>query len=77
MRFATFIPMLALALLLGTGAAHAQTGSTTTTTGTTVTTPGTPNTGAGGNAGENALILTGTGAVALLGATYLLRSRTR
>jgi hypothetical protein len=70
MRFAKLIPMVALVLLLGAGAAHAQ-----TTTGST--TPTTPNTGAGGNASENALMLTGTGVVALLGGAYLLRSRTR
>lgn len=96
MRFATYLPMITLALLLGVSGAHAQTyttGSTGTTgtTGSTNTTsssgtvngastntaPGTPNTGAGGDAAENAMILTGTGAVALLGASYLLRSRTR
>lgn len=76
MRFAKFIPALALVLVLGGGTlAHAQTATTTDTT--TVTTPGTPNTGAGGDAAKNALILTGTGAVALLGASYLMRSRTR
>lgn len=84
MRFATFVPALALVLALGAGAAHAQTTSTSTgtttgtyPTGTTSATPGTPNTGAGGNAADNALMLVSTGAVALLGATYLLRSRTR
>ncbi|MGE5540687.1 MAG: hypothetical protein ACM3TU_00150 [Bacillota bacterium] len=79
MRFATMIPVLTLALLLGGSAAQAQTSSTTDTTAgtyTASTTPGTPNTGAGGNAAENVIMLVGTGALALAGATYLLRSRT-
>lgn len=77
MRFAKLIPMVALALLVSTGAAQAQTTTDTSVTTDTTVTPGTPNTGAGGAAAENLLILTSTGALALLGATYLLRSRTR
>lgn len=88
MRVAKFIPALALFLMLGASAAHAQTGTTATGSTTTYpsgttagagtgTTPGTPNTGAGGNAEQNALILTTTGAVALLGGLYLLRARAR
>jgi hypothetical protein len=76
----------ALALLLMTGAAAAQTGSTTDTTGTysatdtsgtagTGATVGTPNTGAGGDMAMNAMLLTGAGAIALGGAAVLARKR--
>lgn len=59
----------AVAFLLLAGPAAAQ-----TTTGTTSTsTPGTPNTGAGGSAAANLIILGSTAAIALAGLTYLSR----
>lgn len=79
----------ALALLLMTGAAAAQTynttgtnttgtsgtGSTSGTTNTSSSTVGTPNTGAGGDLATNAIALMTTGAVALGGAALLARRR--
>ncbi len=56
----------ALAILLTGGAALAQ-------TTTDDTTPGTPNTGLGGNASANVLILGTSAAVAAAGALYLSR----
>lgn len=72
------------AVLLGAPLAFAQTttGSTTyTTTGsastTASTTPGVPNTGAGGDAAQNLLLLGISAAVALAGIAYLsARART-
>jgi hypothetical protein len=60
-------------ILLTTGAvASAQTSTTTDTSGA-VTTPGTPNTGAGGDAVTNWLILATTGIVVIGGVAYLMR----
>jgi hypothetical protein len=68
------IPAIALSLLLA-GSVHAQTSTTTTgdTIGTT-TTPGTPNTGAGGYAAVNELVLAGAAIAAGAGLVYLYRS---
>lgn len=60
----------ALTILLLAGSAAAQ--STTTPTDTV---PGTPNTGSGGNAPANIILLTGSAAVALGGIATLLRRR--
>lgn len=83
----------ALAFVLMTGAAAAQTtydasattdtatgtatdtSGTMNTTGTDVTNVGTPNTGAGGTAAETALVLGSAAALALLGGTYLGRTK--
>lgn len=55
-----------------TGAvASAQTSTTSTTTPTSVTTPGVPNTGAGGDAMTNWLILAVSGIVVLAGIGYI------
>ena len=69
----------ALALMLFASVASAQTtytptDATTNTSSTTTTDPNVPNTGAGGSATENALLLATSGAVAL-GGLYLLRRR--
>jgi hypothetical protein len=45
------------------------------TTGTTSSTPGAPNTGAGGNAPQNILVLVSAAFVAILGSIYLMRRR--
>lgn len=60
----------ALAALLIAGPAFAQTASTTDDT-----TPGTPNTGSGGNAAANMVLLTGSALVAIGGVTMLARRR--
>jgi hypothetical protein len=75
----------ALAMLLTTGAAFAQTYDTTgsstnaTNTGTTnVDTSnavGTPNTGSGGDMAMNIALLGGSAAVAVVGGTLLMRRR--
>lgn len=70
------IPAVALALLLGSGAAFAQTGTSTGTMGTTtmMATPGAPNTGTGGEAAENIALLAAAAGAA--GASlYLLRRK--
>jgi hypothetical protein len=73
------IPAIALSLLL-VNSANAQTttdttSTTTTTTGdTTGATPGAPNTGAGGNAAMNELILLASAGIAVGGIVYLYRS---
>jgi hypothetical protein len=64
----------ALAMLLIAGPAFAQTSTSSTTDD--LTTPGTPNTGSGGNAAANVLLLTGSAAVALGGLAMLSRRRT-
>ena len=56
----------ALSLLVG-GIAQAQTDASST--------PGAPNTGAGGDAAQNVLLLVTSGLVAIAGAGYLLRTR--
>lgn len=61
----------ALAVLLIAGPAFAQTASTTDDT-----TPGTPNTGSGGNATANMVLLTGSALVAVGGVAALARRRT-
>ncbi len=48
-------------------------GTTSSTSGTTGTTPGVPNTGAGGNAAENMMVLVASGVAALAGILYLSR----
>jgi hypothetical protein len=61
------IPVVALALLLGSGVAYAQTSTATTT-------PGAPNTGTGGEALPNAALLASAAGIA--GASfYLLRRK--
>lgn len=60
----------AVAFLLSAGAASAQTSTTSTSSTSTV---GTPNTGAGGTAAANLIILGSTAAIALAGLTYLSR----
>ena len=67
------ITTAALTLFIVAGSAAAQT--TTTATGTNDT-PGTPNTGSGGSAPANILMLTGSAAVALAGIATLMRRRT-
>ncbi len=62
-----FLSAAALAFLLTAGTANAQTSTSSTTT------VGTPNTGAGGNAAANLIILGSTAAIALAGLTYLSR----
>ena len=47
----------------------------TTTSATSSTTPGTPNTGAGGDAATNAVVLTLSGLVAVAGLAFLARTR--
>ncbi len=64
------INTVALTMLLVAGSAAAQ----TTTPDTTA--PGTPNTGSGGNAAGNVLLLTGSAAIALGGLAMLSRRRT-
>lgn len=62
------VSMGALALLLAAGApAYGQT--------TTTTTPGTPNTGMGGEAAVNVLLLGSSALLAIAGAGYLMRRR--
>ncbi len=63
---------VAATLIAAAPLALAQT-TTSTTTGTT--TPGIPNTGAGGDAATNALVLAITGAAALGGIGYLATRR--
>ena len=63
----TIAALAVVGSLLTTGVAFAQ---TTTTTGSS-TTPGTPNTGAGGTATANWVVLGATGLVALAGIGYL------
>lgn len=53
----------------------ASTTTTTNTTGTSATTPTAPNTGAGGNAADNYLVLGASALVAAAGAAYLARSK--
>ena len=56
-----------LIVILATGnVASAQTGTTT---------PGVPNTGAGGNAAQNLLLITSSALLALSGGMYLLQRR--
>ncbi len=60
------------------GTAFAQTASTTTTAvpvDTSVTTPTAPNTGAGGSAAENYLVLGASALVAAAGALYVARGK--
>lgn len=59
----------ALTMLLAAGSAAAQTTTTATDT------PGTPNTGSGGNAAMNVVLLTGSAALALGGVYALTRRR--
>ena len=89
-RLTTRIPMVNKALVTGAvvamlalapGLAGAQTSSTTGTgttgsTATTGTTPGAPNTGAGGAATANILLLFGS-ALAVVGGTAYLSRRAR
>ncbi len=70
-----FVTTAALTVMLLAGSAAAQTGTTSTSTLDDVT-PGTPNTGSGGNAVANIILLTGSAAIALGGAAYLARRRT-
>lgn len=63
----------ALTVLFLAGSAAAQTSSSSPAT---TASPGTPNTGSGGNAAVNILVLTGSAAVALSGLAYLARRRT-
>jgi len=65
------------ALLFGAPVAFAQTTTTTGTTDTTVTsTPGAPNTGAGGDATANVLLLGISGLVVVAGGAYFARRST-
>lgn len=68
MSLRNMVSAAALAVLLSAGAASAQTTTSTTT-------PGTPNTGVGGSATTNAIVLGSTAAIALLGAAYIARKR--
>lgn len=63
-----FLGAAALAFLMTSGIASAQ--ATTSTT-----TPGTPNTGVGGSATINLILLGSTAAIALAGFAYLSRGR--
>lgn len=66
---------LAAISMLSIGAmASAQTTDTTTMQTTATTTPGVPNTGAGGDAAANWIILAATGIVMIGGIIYLARS---
>ncbi len=77
------IGTMALALMVSAGVAGAQTTTDTVTTDTaggavsTTTTglPGTPNTGVGGDAAENMLLLGSSALAAIAGAAYLLSRR--
>ena len=73
------ISIASLTLLLAAGhMAYAQTGTTTpspTPGAVTPTTPGVPNTGAGGNAGLNLLLLSSSALLAAAGAGYLYRNQ--
>lgn len=69
MKARNIINTVALTMLLFAGSAAAQTSTPTTT-------PGTPNTGSGGNAAGNVLMLTASAAVALGGVALLARRKT-
>lgn len=76
MNIKTFLPVLALACVLGFGIeANAQ--GTSTTTPATPVTPTVPNTGTGGEAPLNLLILLGAGLVAFGGGFYLYSVRSQ
>lgn len=65
-----WINTAALTVLLLAGSAAAQ-----TTTEATTTSPGTPNTGSGGSATANMIVLTGSAALAMAGLYALSRRR--
>jgi|GEM_PF-2134407 len=72
-----FALALGLLLLGAAGMVSAQTPTTTPTTPPPAATPGVPNTGAGGGAGANMLILGASALVSLAGAGYLIASKRR
>lgn len=72
MKIKKIINTVAFTIVLLAGSAAAQTTTPSTTTGEV---PGSPNTGSGGNAIANVVLLTGSAAVALGGAAYLARRR--
>jgi hypothetical protein len=69
-----FVPILAIALVLSTGGAQAQTATTTDTT-VPATTPAAPNTGLGGEVAQNLFALAVTAGIVVAGTTYLARTR--
>ncbi len=74
MKAKKIVNTVALTILLLAGSAGAQTSTPATSTDEM---PGTPNTGSGGHAAANMILLTGSAAVGLGGAAYLLRRRTQ
>lgn len=73
MKGRNIINTVVLTIMLLAGSVAAQTSTPATSTDDV---PGTPNTGSGGNAAANIIMLTGSLAVALGGAAYLARRRT-
>jgi len=76
-----FIPVLTLVLFLGFGVVNQVSAQSTTTVPTTTPTstlsfPTAPNTGMGGEASANILILGMSGLLMVLGVLYLYRIRT-
>lgn len=72
------VSLITLSFLVSAGVAFAQTPTTTDTgavTPVTTATPGTPNTGAGGDASVNLLMLAVSGIVLIGGVAYLATTR--